>query len=175
VSHDFADRATPLFHAIRRAQAVAAGDEPAPAWDDAPEWRRQGAVNGVLAILAAPDEKGANVADATCRAAILALAPPDDELLAARLAGGVPGGRTIAEHLVDAYGIEPVLEPDGALALHFVALGVVVETQETMQAQAELFTDAALRAANIEGVRRWQETLTGELARVIAALSAGVK
>ncbi|MBT7101408.1 hypothetical protein HN937_28780 [Candidatus Poribacteria bacterium] len=39
-------------HEVNRAYCLALGDESQPAWDDAPDWQRSSAVNGVAGALA---------------------------------------------------------------------------------------------------------------------------
>ncbi len=38
-------------HEANRAYCIAIGDHSQPAWDDAPEWQRSSAINGVLGVL----------------------------------------------------------------------------------------------------------------------------
>lgn len=46
-----------VCHEVNRAYCVAIGDESQPAWESAPEWQRQSAVNGVKYALEHPSAK----------------------------------------------------------------------------------------------------------------------
>lgn len=50
-----AETAAKAAHEINRAYCRAVGDDSQPAWDDAPLWQRDSAVNGVSLHLANPD------------------------------------------------------------------------------------------------------------------------
>ena len=44
-----------VCHEANRAYCKSIGDDSQPAWDDAPDWQKQSAVNGVLLHLTQPD------------------------------------------------------------------------------------------------------------------------
>ena len=44
-----------VAHEINRAYCLSLGDDSQPKWDDAPEWQRESAINGVQFHIAKPD------------------------------------------------------------------------------------------------------------------------
>ncbi|MGI5293166.1 RyR domain-containing protein [Nonomuraea polychroma] len=46
------DRVAQVCHEANRVLQIAAGEEPLPHWDDAPEWQRDSAAEGVMRALA---------------------------------------------------------------------------------------------------------------------------
>jgi hypothetical protein len=46
------DRVARVCHEANRVLQIAAGEEPSPHWDDAPEWQRDSATEGVMRALA---------------------------------------------------------------------------------------------------------------------------
>lgn len=45
------DEIAALGHEVNRAYCSAIGEEPYPAWDEAPQWMREGMLNGVRAVI----------------------------------------------------------------------------------------------------------------------------
>lgn len=46
-----------VCHEVNRAYCLANGDNSQPSWEDAPEWQRQSAINGVQFHMANPNSK----------------------------------------------------------------------------------------------------------------------
>lgn len=44
-----------ICHEVNRAYCQAIGDDSQPAWEDAPEWQKQSAINGVILHVQNPD------------------------------------------------------------------------------------------------------------------------